>query len=299
MSSERPTNDEIADVLDRIADLLETQDANPHRVRAYRNGSASVRGAAQLVAAMVRQGDQTALKELPGVGEGLAAAIRDFVNTGKSGLLDNLETQTSPEDVFTQVPVIGKTLAQRVVEELKINSLQELEQAAHDGRLATVEGFGHKRVEAVKMALAGLLSGAAQRHSARVIPGETADAGMEVEEEAPDVETLLDVDAEYRRKAEAGELKTIAPKRLNPSGEAWLPVLHAKRGAWNFTALFSNTARAHEAGTTRDWVVLYFEQGGREQQVTVVTSNSGPLRGKRVVRGRETECRRYYESTSN
>lgn len=295
MSSERPANDEIANVLDRIADILETQDANTHRVRAYRNGAASVRGAAQAVAGWVRRGNQKALRDLPSVGEGLASVITDFVNTGKSSLLDNLQTQTSPQDVISQLPVIGKTLAQRVVDELKINSLEELEQAAHDGRLSHVEGFGPKRVEAVKMSLAGLLSGAAQRHSARVIPGEVE----EEKEDTPDVEMLLEVDAGYRRKAEAGQLKTIAPKRLNPSGEAWLPVLRAKRGPWNFTALFSNTARAHELGATHDWVVIYFEQGGRERQVTVVTANSGPLQGKRVVRGHEAECRRYYESRAN
>jgi len=91
------------------------------------------------------------------------------------------------------------------------------------------------------------------------------------------------------------ELRKIAPKRFNPEGEAWLPIMHAEREGWNFTALFSNTARAHELGTTHDWVVIYYERDGYEDQATVVTAKSGPLKGKRVVRGRETECQRYYD----
>ena len=65
------------------------------------------------------------------------------------------------------------------------------------------------------------------------------------------------------------------------------------------TALYSNTKRAHDLGKTRDWVVLYFEHEGAEGQATVVTEQSGPLQGKRVVRGREDECRRYYKERGN
>jgi putative hydrolase len=86
-------------------------------------------------------------------------------------------------------------------------------------------------------------------------------------------------------------LPKIAPRRFNPSGEAWLPILHTERGEWHFTALFSNTARAHELGRNRDWVVIYFhEDSGPEGQRTVVTETRGPAAGQRVVRGREAEC---------
>jgi hypothetical protein len=105
------------------------------------------------------------------------------------------------------------------------------------------------------------------------------------------VATLLAVDAAYRHKAEAGELRHIAPRRFNPERRAWLPVLHTERDGWQFTALYSNTARAHALGTTRDWVILYFERDGDEDQCTVVTEPHGPLAGQRVVRGREAEPR--------
>jgi hypothetical protein len=65
---------------------------------------------------------------------------------------------------------------------------------------------------------------------------------------------------------------------------------HVERDGWAFTALFSNTARAHALGTTDDWVVLFFERDGAEGRATVVTERAGPLAGRRVVRGREAEC---------
>lgn len=111
------------------------------------------------------------------------------------------------------------------------------------------------------------------------------------------MEVLLDVDREYREKAEDEALPTIAPRRFNPEGESWLPILHTERGPWRFTALFSNTARAHELGRTDDWVVLYYERDGHEDQATVVTERQGELAGRRVVRGRERAFRERYRAT--
>jgi putative hydrolase len=69
------------------------------------------------------------------------------------------------------------------------------------------------------------------------------------------------------------------------------------RAAWHFTALFSNTARAHALGRVRDWVVVYFyDDEHAEGQHTIVTEERGTLAGKRVVRGRESECRTFYSS---
>jgi DNA polymerase (family 10) len=282
------TNAEVADVLERIADLLEMQDANPHRVRAYRNGARSVRDAGRLLVDLVAQGDGEALQELPAVGQGLAGVITEIVHTGRSGLLERLQGEVSPVRLFAQVPGVGETLARRIADRLDVSTLEELEQAAHDGRLRKVEGFGEERVRAVRVGLAGILSSAAQRRRRH--------GGWDEGSEQPPVGVLLDVDARYRRRAEAGELKKIAPKRFNPEGEAWLPIMHVERDGWSFTALYSNTARAHDLGRIHDWVVLYYDRDGEEGQVTVVTETHGSLEGKRVVRGREAECRRYYES---
>jgi putative hydrolase len=111
------------------------------------------------------------------------------------------------------------------------------------------------------------------------------------------VSTLLQIDAEYRDGAAAGSLPRIAPKRFNPRGESWLPILHAERDGWHFTALYSNTARAHELDKVEDWVVIYFYDPDHEEgQHTVVTETRGSLQGRRVVRGRERECLEFYST---
>ena len=110
----------------------------------------------------------------------------------------------------------------------------------------------------------------------------------------PSVADLLGVDREYRERADQGDLPTIAPRRLNPEGERWLPILHTTRGGRRFTALFSNTSRAHQLRRTLDWVLIYYDAGSGEQQYTVVTERKGLLARHRVVRGRESECATHY-----
>ena len=300
--SQRPTNNAIADQLERIGQLLETKETNPYRVRAYFSAAATVRGADEPVAELA--GDRAALLRLPGIGDGLAGLIVEYVQTGQSALLRELESDEEPGRVFDRIPGVGETLGRRIAATLDIRTLEELEQAAHDGRLNKVEGFGEERVRAVQTALAGMLSSTAQRRARQRVgatnaAGEADAAGNEADAAEPPVALLLDVDAEYRRKAAAGDLDTIAPKRFNPESKAWLPVLHTRRGAWSFTALFSNTARAHEAGKTNDWVVIYFEREGQvEEQRTIVTQTQGALAGQRVVRGREADTRRHYAAES-
>lgn len=115
---------------------------------------------------------------------------------------------------------------------------------------------------------------------------------LEHEESHPLVQELLDVDREYRQKAAAGELPLIAPRRFNPSGDRWLPVLHTRRGSRRYTVLYSNTEHAHRLGRSRDWVVIYVRAPGEpEKQYTVISATRGVLRGHRVVAGHERECR--------
>jgi hypothetical protein len=186
---------------------------------------------------------------------------------------------------------MGPALAQRIHVKLGLETLEELEAAAHDGRLERLPGFGPRRARAVREVLASRLSLSAKQRTAVAFPD---DAALK-----PPVHTLLGVDREYRERASLGELRRIAPRRFNPSGKAWLPILHSERDGWNFTALYSNTARAHELGKTRDWVILVYECDGRENQCTVVTETRGLLAGHRVVRGRERECRAHYDEADS
>ena len=296
------SNEEIADVLARVADLLEAQDGQHFRVRAYRSAASTLRHLERPAAEILRDEGTAGLEALPGIGRSIAALVEEYVHNLRLGLLDRLEGQTAPEDLFTTLPGVGEELAARIHRELHVETLEELEVAAHDGRLACVSGLGPRRVRGIQDSLAAILTKSTRRRARRMRwleagRGEPArgaeDAGAEtahVGDGAPPVALLLDVDAEYRKRAEAGELRTIAPRRFNPKGERWLPVLHTERDGWSFNALYSNTARAHELGRTRDWVVIYWEQDGHEDQCTVVTEYAGALAGQRVVRGREHEC---------
>lgn len=167
-----------------------------------------------------------------------------------------------------------------------IDTLEALEAAAYDRRLEQVQGVGARRAASIRGAVAQLLDG--RRGVPRAPVRKTSNVNLPVE-------ALLDVDREYRTKAHAGQLPMIAPRRFNPRGEAWLPILHTRRGPWHFTALYSNTARAHALDRTRDWVVLYVQGADRiEHQHTVLTETRGPLAGLRVVRGLEAQCRASY-----
>ena len=273
-------NTQVAMRLDEVADLLLEQGASPFRVQAYRRGAETVRRVERPVSEIFEQEGLEGLRKLPGIGDRLAIAIRDIVRLGRLAMLDRLRGESDAVELLRTVPGIGPVHAQRLHEDLGVDSLEDLEAAAHDGRLVNVAGLGHKRVAGIMDSLATRL-------------GRLRALSAEAEEQVP-VEEMLDVDREYRERAESGELHKIAPRRFNPMGDAWLPILHTQREERHYTALFSNTARAHKLGKTGDWVILYYDGRGGERQATVITSQYGALKGQRIVRGREEECARYY-----
>jgi len=227
---------------------------------------------------------------MPGVGESIARAMRDLLRHGRLAMLERLRGQHDPIALLSSVPGIGKVIAWQLHDELGLESLEDLEAAAHDGRLEGFAGLGAKR-------LAGIRDSLAQRLG-RIRP-DTGRFPPKPAETEPPVDELLDVDDEYRREAAHGHLTRIAPRRFNPRGEAWLPVLHTTRGRRHYTALYSNTARANDLHKTRDWVVLYYEGRSGERRYTVITSEFGPLAGRRIVRGREAECVLHYRLTGS
>ena len=203
-------------------------------------------------------------------------------------MLDRLRGKTDSVALLASVPGIGKVLASRCHQDLGLDTLEDLESAAHDGRLSLVAGVGKKKLAGIIDALSARLGRVRDHHRL----SDHARGSVQ-----PSIEELLDVDREYRQRAAAGDLRIIAPRRFNPTREAWLPVLHTQRGERHYTALFSNTARAHQLGMTGDWVILYYDAGDGEQQCTVITARQAPLKGHRIVRGREPECAAYYGVT--
>lgn len=275
------TNETVAAKLREAADLLEQQKANPFRVNAYRRAAQTVAGLRQQIAELLDRDGMEGLIALPGIGRSLAAAIAEMVNSGRWVQLERLRGAVEPGQLFQVVPGVGPEIATRIHDRLGIDTLEALEMAAHDGRLEKVEGIGPRRAAMISAGLADVLRRARPRRRD--------------EANAPPVEILLDVDRDYRERAASGGLERIAPRRFNPKGDAWLPIMHAQRDAWHFTVLFSNTARAHDLGRVFDWVVIYFHADDEpEGQCTVVTETRGELIGMRVVRGREAECRTFY-----
>ena len=269
-------NAKVASALREAADLLKLQNASPFRSLAYRKAATTIESLAEDIAVIAEHGIE-ALEALPNVGTAIATAILELLSTGRWSQLDRLRGSLEPEASFLAIPGVGPTLAHLIYEHLHIDTLEALEVAAHDGRLEKVPGIGERRLSIIRNGLAALLSTRRGRSARTVHP-------------APPIDVLLDVDREYRSRAQAGELRTIAPRRFNPEGKAWLPILHTERGPWHFTALYSNTARAHQLGRTTDWVILFFSTDHQpEGQCTVVTETSGRHKGQRVVRGREHE----------
>lgn len=272
-------NEEVARQFEYIAGVLESREANPYRVQAYRTAADRIRSLDRSVAEIAETEGEAGLREIPGIGHSLARYIAEYVFTGKMTALDSIRGRTDPVSLLSTLPGIGPDTAEKIYTHLGVETLEELEVAARDGDLAEVPGFGQKRIRGVIDTLAGRLGTRRRRPS---------------EVEPPPVDEILDVDREYRERAAAGTLRKIAPKRFNPEGEIWLPILNTRRDNHFYTALYSNTARAHELGKTHDWVVLYYDTPEGAGQNTVITSKSGQMNGLRVVRGREIECLEYY-----
>ncbi len=279
-------NQNIAAKLREAADVLEQQAANPFRVNAYRRAADTVSGLGEDVSLLLERGGRAELEALPNIGKGIAAAIEEILHTGRWSQLERMRGTLDPEKLLQTVPGIGPVLARKIHDTLHVDTLEQLEIAAHDGRLAQVSGVGGRRAVSIAATLDTLLGRVRGR-------GQPPQNNLT----QPAVTVLLDVDREYTSKAAADELPKIAPKRFNVESKAWLPILHTQRDDWHFTVLFSNTARAHELKRTHDWVVVYFyDDHHQEGQCTIVTETRGMLTGKRVVRGREAECREYYKA---
>lgn len=156
-----------------------------------------------------------------------------------------------PGGALAKLPGVGPRRAEALRDKAGVTTLEGLRQAALDGKLTQHIG---------RRPLQGIVSAVEARLREEACPP-TLDE--------PDVEDLLALDAACRSGGEC----------------------QARRGGWTLRAAPANTALAHRLGMTSDWVDIEFERGEVSGQRTVVTQPRGALKGQRVVRGRETECR--------
>lgn len=271
-------NADIALRLQDYAALLEQQGDDAFRVRAFQDAADHAGSLPVALRDIFAREGVAGLIDQPTIGRAIAAAIAEMLTTGRWSQLDRLRGDAAPARLFMTIPGIGPALARRLADDEDLETLEDLEIALQPGG-RPIPGFGRRRRQLILSQVNERLGRIrTARHSAGSVT-------------PPPVNLLLDADRLYRDRAAAGQLRLIAPKRFNPEGAAWLPVMHARRDDWHLTLMWSNTARAHELGKTHDWLVVYFRKDGQpEGRCTIVTETRGPLAGKRVVRGREAEC---------
>jgi DNA polymerase (family X) len=132
----------VARVLDEMGTLLEVRGENPFRTRAYHNAAQALRALPKDLAQMVADGS---LADVPGIGETMLAKVTQLVTTGHLPAYDKLRAETPPGLVaLLRVPGLGPKKIKTLHDDLKIESLADLRDAAEAGKIAALKGFGAK-----------------------------------------------------------------------------------------------------------------------------------------------------------
>ncbi len=150
-----PPNAAIAALFDELSELYELDGASIHRVLAYRNAAKVVREAPRSIAALTREGGVTSL---PGIGKTLEEKVTALLETGSIPAVEKLRAKFPPGLVdMTRLPGLGPKKARKLFDELGLDSLERLREAAEREELRDVKGFGPKFEASVLAALdAGL-----------------------------------------------------------------------------------------------------------------------------------------------
>lgn len=151
-------NGEISRVFDEIADLLEIQNENPFRARAYRNAARTIAQLTEGLSTIAADPDRD-LTDIDGIGKDLADKIRTLLKSGKLPQLEELRAQVPAITIeISRLPGIGPKKAAALVDALEVGTLDELREAATQGRIQVLKGFGKK----TELAIIEAISQAAQ-----------------------------------------------------------------------------------------------------------------------------------------
>src|SRR5213593_972145 len=143
-------NPDIARLFDEVADLLEIQDANPFRVRAYRNAARTIRDFPEPIADLVRAGTKD-LTDIAGIGEDLAEKIATIVTTGELPLRKQLASKL-PAGLLDllRIPGLGPKRVKVLYKKLKVKSAADLAAALDKGKVQKLKGFGPRMEEKMR-----------------------------------------------------------------------------------------------------------------------------------------------------
>ncbi|TFG14351.1 DNA polymerase/3'-5' exonuclease PolX [Candidatus Thorarchaeota archaeon] len=151
-------NADVAQALKEISLLLEVEGENPYRLRAYSKAVRSISSLGEDIEAIASRDELT---NIPGIGTGIAAKIEEYLRTGTIDMLDDLRART-PVDVLEldAIPGVGPKTIKLVYDELGVNDLESLEEAALSGKIATLRGMGEKSqtqiLEGIELVKAGI-----------------------------------------------------------------------------------------------------------------------------------------------
>jgi DNA polymerase (family 10) len=199
-------NRDIAEIFNKVADLLDIGGSNPFRVRAYRNAARTVEGLGQSVTDMIKNEED--LSELPGIGKDLAGKIREIVETGSLTQLDELESQ-APGDLsqLLKIEGLGPKRVGVLYEQLDVTGLEELKQAAEKGEVANLEGFGEKTQQKI---LEGLQQvDEVEKRIKLLAAEEIADDLLEYIHKGEGVKAAIVAGSYRRRKETVGDLDIL------------------------------------------------------------------------------------------
>jgi DNA polymerase (family 10) len=248
-------NADIAAAFEQIADLLELQNANPFRVRAYRNAARIVGELKLDLAAAIGSGRP--LPKLPGIGTDLEAKIREFATTGAIGALERLKKEV-PAGVaeLLKLPGLGPKRVRALYEELHVHTLPQLLRAARDGRIRSLPGFGAKTEQRIAEAIERQL--AQVKRFKLAIAAQYADALLAYLKQAPGVAEVAAAGSLRRAKETVGDIDLLATA---PDGAA----------VCRYFTQYPDVAEVLQSGETRASVVL---KSGLQVDLRVVPQQS-------------------------
>jgi len=141
-------NKELADLFEKMADILEFKGENPFKISAYRKASRILGDLTQDIEEIAENGK---LKDVPGIGEGMAQKIVEYLKTGKVSKFEEVKKGVSDELIaIMDIPGMGPKTLSMIHKEKGISSLSQLEKAVEDGSLIGLPGIGEKKVENIK-----------------------------------------------------------------------------------------------------------------------------------------------------
>ncbi|MBS1146832.1 MAG: polymerase, partial [Proteobacteria bacterium] len=248
-------NADIAALFEEIADRLEIQGANPFRIRAYRNAARTLGELPQEARALLENGGD--LTRLPGIGDDLAAKIREIVGTGRCSLLERLRRELPPAVTeLLRIPGLGPKRVKALYHDLEVQTVEQLYRAARDGLIRALPGFGEKTELNILQAVE---AHASQTHRFKLaVAAQYAEALTSFLQTAPGVKQVAIAGSFRRMRETVGDLDILVTATANS------PVMQ------HFTA-YDEVAEILSAGSTRASVVL---KSGLQVDLRVVEEKS-------------------------